>query len=110
MQLCALFLFVFLSGSVVFAQESPVEISLNEASIGPNGSTPDGTSAKASASGINNSNVNFILWFMGTRENLDNTVSNGAYYSRKSILTSGRVPNHLLMKTLLKKAINVKSC
>jgi len=54
--------------------------------------------------------MNFILWFMGTKEDINSTMPVDSFYSKKSILTSGREPNHLLVKTLLKKAINTKSC
>ena len=47
---------------------------------------------------------------MRNKEDINSTKSNDSFYSKKSILTSGREPNHLLMKTLLKKAINNKSC
>ncbi|HSD06052.1 hypothetical protein [Flavobacterium sp.] len=56
------------------------------------------------------SNVNFILWFMGTKEDIGRTFSMDGMYSKKSFMTSGREPNHLLVKTLLKKALNIKSC
>ena len=107
MQLCILFMFVFFAGSSVFAQSSRFEISSNEGSINPNNT--DTTPAKVSTS-ASNSNVNFILWFMGTKEDVNSTKSDDLFYSKKSILTSGREPNHLLLKTLLKKAINIESC
>jgi hypothetical protein len=58
---------------------------------------------------LKNSNVNFILWFMGTKEDVNTKISNESF-SKKSFLTSGRELNHLLLKTLLKKAMNSKTC
>jgi hypothetical protein len=109
-QFWVLFIFVFFASSGVFAQKADFEVSSNEVSINNNG-TIDGTTTpvKASTSELN-SNMNFILWFMGTKEDVNGTKSSDSFYSKKSILTSGREPNHLLMKTLLKKAVNSKSC
>lgn len=107
MQFCILIMFVFFAGSSAFSQSSRCEISLNEDPTNKN--AVNATSVKMPTSG-SNSNVNFILWFMGTKEDVNSTKSNNLFYSKKSILTSGREPNHLLLKTLLKKAINIESC
>ncbi|HEU4788765.1 MAG TPA: hypothetical protein VFS71_03695 [Flavobacterium sp.] len=104
-----LVMFVFFASSNGFAQKSDFEISSNEVSMSQNIKTDDTAPAKVSASELN-SNMNFILWFMGTKEDVNGTMSSDSFYSKKSILTSGREPNHLLVKTLLKKAINIKSC
>lgn len=64
-----------------------------------------GTNAKSI-----NSNMNFILWFMGTKERFNKSFPNDGMYTKKQIITSGAAPNHLLMKTLLKKTINLKLC
>jgi hypothetical protein len=104
------FLFLLLSTTFSFAQKSDFESSSIEISINQNDNTVDTSiPVRVATSGIN-SNVNFILWFMGTKEDVNSTMSNDAFYSKKSILTSGREPNHLLVKTLLKKAINIKAC
>ncbi|MDR6843846.1 hypothetical protein [Flavobacterium granuli] len=110
MHFWVLVMFAFFTSSVAFAQKSDVEISLNEVSINQNDYTIDTPPVKVSTSELN-SNMNFILWFMGTKEDLNsNNKSKESFYSKKSIITSGREPNHLLLKTLLKKAINSKAC
>lgn len=110
-QFWVLVMFVFFASSNVFAQKSDFEISSNEVSINPNSNIDDTTPVKVKASTSElNSNMNFILWFMGTKEDVNSTLSSDSFYSKKSILTSGREPNHLLVKTLLKKAVNSKSC
>ena len=109
MQFCALMMFAFFASSTVLAQEGRFEISSNGISINQKGNAVDATPVKVSTSGVN-SNLNFILWFMGTKEDVNSTISTDSQYSKKSILTSGREPNHLLIKTLLKKAMNIKSC
>jgi hypothetical protein len=110
-QFWVLFIFVFFASLSVFAQKADFEISSNEISINQNSNIDDTTPIKAKVSTSElNSNMNFILWFMGTKEDVNSTMSSDSFYSKKSILTSGREPNHLLVKTLLKKAINIKSC
>ena len=100
---------LFFASSTVFAQKSDFVISSNEVSVNQNGNSDDTTPVRVSTSELN-SNMNFILWFMGTKEDVNGTISNDSSYSKKSVITSGREPNHLLIKTLLKKAINIKSC
>lgn len=102
------FLVTILSNTSVFAQDVSFSNSSEEIVLGQNGNTVDAAPVRVSTS-VSNSNVNFILWFMGTKEDLNSDNSNESY-SKKSILTSGREPNRLLLKTLLKKAINIKSC
>ena|SRR6187402_3947983 len=109
MQFCILIMFAFLASSTVLAQETRFGISSDEVSMNQNENAVENAPVKVSTSSLN-SNMNFILWFMGTKEDVNTNISIDVYYSKKSILTSGREPNHLLMKTLLKKAINSKSC
>ena len=111
LQFCVLVMFIFFTGSTVLAQESRFEVSSIEIPIGNNSNNDDAVVApvKVSTSELN-SNMNFILWFMGTKEDVNSTKSGGSFYSKKSVITSGREPNHLLMKTLLKKAVNAQSC
>ena len=97
--------FVFFSSTTVFSQKANIEYPSQQISINQNNIVNDNVPAR-----VLNSNVNFILWFMGTREDVNNTLLDVGVYSKKSIITSGREPNHLLLKTLLKKTINIKSC
>nr|WP_315201033.1 hypothetical protein [uncultured Flavobacterium sp.] len=101
-------LFTFFSTTTVFGQKESLEIS-NEKVLNIQNNIVIESPVKVSNSAVN-SNVNFILWFMGTKEDIGKTYSNDNMYSKKSFLTSGREPNHLLVKTLLKKALNIKSC
>jgi hypothetical protein len=102
------FLFAFFSNTPVFSQNESFEVSTEEVLSNQKNIVIENP-VKVSSSVIN-SNVNFILWFMGTKEDMNNTFSDDGLSTKKSILTSGREPNHLLMKTLLKKALNIKSC
>lgn len=100
---------VFFVSSFGFAQNSSFETYSCEVSINQNTTGIDTPPVRVSTTELN-SNMNFILWFMGTKEDINSTKSNDTFYTKKSIITSGREPNHLLLKTLLKKAINVESC
>jgi hypothetical protein len=54
------------------------------------------------------SNANFILWFMGTKVGPSKT--NEGMFTKNQVISTGTAPNHLLMKTLLKKTVNSKFC
>ncbi|MFE3871731.1 hypothetical protein ACFX5F_10920 [Flavobacterium sp. ZS1P70] len=55
------------------------------------------------------SNINFVLWFMGTKQDPNRTISTETSNAKKQIMTSGMAPNRLLIKAFLKKAINLES-
>ena len=101
-------LFIFCTNFSAFAQNTSVEVPSESLLINQNNVVIE-TPTKVSTSVIN-SNVNFILWFMGTKDDFGKTYSDDGMYSKKSFMTSGREPNRLLVKTLLKKALNIKSC
>ncbi|WP_269221976.1 hypothetical protein [Flavobacterium sp. IMCC34518] len=100
--------FLFLTFFNAFAQNETTSKSSDLIPIYQESIAIDESPIKVSTSNIN-SNVNFILWFMGTKEDVNSKISNDSS-TKKSFLTSGREPNHLLLKTLLKKAINTKTC
>ncbi|WP_281636063.1 hypothetical protein [Flavobacterium marginilacus] len=100
----------FLSTGSVFGQKENLEIPIVEVLNIHNDIVIEDPVKVSSNSLMMNSNVNFILWFMGTKEDVSKPFSDDGMYSKKSFLTSGRQPNHLLVKTLLKKALNIKSC
>ncbi len=101
-----LFLFIFLLNfSSAFAQSTVVDNDLIENS--ENGDTSTNTTVTTSST---NSNVNFILWFMGTKEDPNKVISNDGLYTKKQVISSGTVPNHLLLRILLRKTVNSKFC
>lgn len=106
---CVIVFFVFFLSNKMVAQESSFENSVDEISINQKNLVIENAPVRVSNS-VLNSNVNFILWFMGTKEDVSKTILDDVIYSKKSIITSGREPNRLLIKTLLKKALNIKSC
>jgi len=102
-----MFMFVGFSG---FAQsEIVIGTDLNITKEALNVVT-DELPVKASSSTTLNSNTNFILWFMGTKVSPAKTRSNEGIYTKNQIISTGTAPNHLLMKTLLKKTVNSKFC
>nr|WP_315157865.1 hypothetical protein [uncultured Flavobacterium sp.] len=101
-------LFTFFSSTTVFGQNESLEVS-NEKVLNIQNDIVIESPAKVSNSAVN-SNVNFILWFMGTKEDMGKIFSDDGMYTKKSFMTSGREPNRLMVKTLLKKALNIKSC
>lgn len=54
------------------------------------------------------SNMNFILWFMGSKQDPNTTISKEGINTKKQIKTSGMAPNRLLIKAFLKKAVNLE--
>ena len=54
----------------------------------------------------NTSNMNFVIWFMGSKQNPSTTIIPTGENTRKQFMTSGLAPNRLLIKAFLKKAVN----
>jgi hypothetical protein len=54
----------------------------------------------------NTSNMNFVIWFMGSKQNPSTTILPAGENTRKQFITSGLAPNRLLIKAFLKKAVN----
>ncbi len=55
------------------------------------------------------SNMNFVLWFMGSKQDPNTTISSEATSTKNKVRTSGIAPNRLLIKAFLKKATNFES-
>ena len=95
-----MFIFVLVSNTSVFSQTStnnPVEINLAET----------GNSSKQET--VKSSNMEFVLWFMGSKQDPNSTISTEGINTKKQIMTSGLAPNRLLIKAFLKKAVNFES-
>lgn len=56
-----------------------------------------------------NSNMNFVLWFMGSKQDPNAKVSPTGENTKKQFMTSGTAPNRLLIKAFLKKAVNFET-
>ena len=55
------------------------------------------------------SNMEFALWFMGTKQDPNSTLSAEGTSAKKLIITSGIAPNRLLIKAFLKKVVNYEN-
>jgi len=54
-------------------------------------------------------NMEFVRWFMGSKQDPNTTISTEGINTKKEIMTSGIAPNRLLIKAFLKKAVNFES-
>ncbi|WPR72873.1 hypothetical protein SLW70_07035 [Flavobacterium sp. NG2] len=88
--------------SVVAFSQSPDNNSLADALVEPVSNTAEVSTSR-------NSNVEFVLWFMGTKQNPNSTISTEGNSTRNQIITSGLAPNRLLIKAFLKKAVNFET-
>lgn len=57
----------------------------------------------------NASNMNFVLWFMGSKQSPNANIVPAGTTAKKQFMTSGTAPNRLLIKAFLKKAVNFES-
>ena len=54
-------------------------------------------------------NMEFALWFMGTKQDPNAALSTEGANAKKLIITSGIAPNRLLIKAFLKKVVNYEN-
>ena len=70
----------------------------------------DETVATTQAATTTNTTMNFVSWFMGTKQTPSNNQSSEFSTStKKQMIQSGIAPNRLLIKAFLKKATNYNS-
>lgn len=69
---------------------------------------PETTNVKLETSRAT-SNMEFALWFMGTKQDPNSTLSSEGTSAKKLIITSGIAPNRLLIKAFLKKVVNYEN-
>jgi hypothetical protein len=102
--LVILFVFILLSNVSVFAQSSTKNVvDVNSLEINANKKTEN------ASIGSSSNNMNFVLWFMGSKQDPNSTISTEGTNTKKQIITSGVAPNRLLIKSFLKKAVNLDS-
>lgn len=51
-------------------------------------------------------NMNFVLWFMGSKQSPNADLVPAGTTAKKQFMTSGSAPNRLLIRAFLKKAVN----
>nr|WP_314896548.1 hypothetical protein [uncultured Flavobacterium sp.] len=98
-----LFVFILVSNTSVFAQATKNVVYITTIEV--NGNTKQENVSTTSSS----NNLNFVLWFMGSKQDPNGTISREGMNTKKQIMTSGMAPNRLLIKAFLKKAVNLES-
>lgn len=101
--------FVLMSNVAVFGQTAEENNIIPTASIENNeivnSNTIEINTMKQEATS-SASNMNFVLWFMGSKQSPNANVVPAGTTAKKQFMTSGTQPNRLLIKALLKKAVN----
>jgi hypothetical protein len=100
-----LFVFILISNISVFAQTEKNVVDLNTVPVVASVKQENGSTVSAS----NSNSMHFILWFMGSKQDLNNTISTDGTNTKKQVITSGTAPNRLLIKAFLKKAVNLEN-
>lgn len=93
-----MFVLILLSNVSVFGQ------TVAEKNTGSNNTIESNLVEKETTT--NSSNMNFVIWFMGSKQNPSTTILPAGENTRKQFMTSGLAPNRLLIKAFLKKAVN----
>lgn len=98
-----LFIFILVSNISSFAQTTKNVADVNTIEV-------TATTKQDNVSAVSPSNsMNFVLWFMGAKQDPTSTISTEGTNTKKQVITSGTAPNRLLIKTFLKKAENLES-
>jgi hypothetical protein len=68
----------------------------------------DDTVVASQSNATTNTSMNFVSWFMGTKQtpNANQSGDDAAVSQKKQMINSGIAPNRLLIKAFLKKASN----
>lgn len=98
-----LFVFILISNTSVVAQTANTVADLNTVELTV-------STKKESVSAVSSSSsMNFVLWFMGSKQDPNSTISTEGINTKKQVITSGVAPNRLLIKAFLKKAVDLES-
>ncbi|WP_269241677.1 hypothetical protein [Flavobacterium limnophilum] len=103
--------FVLMSNVAVFGQSSIGNSDEQKASIENNEIVNNNIEINAikQEAASSASNMNFVLWFMGSKQTPNATAVPAGTTAKKQFMTSGTAPNRLLIKAFLKKAVNFES-
>ena len=101
--LLILVVFILMSNVSVFGQSAQKLVDTNTIEVSSN-------TNKESVSAVSYSNsMNFVLWFMGTKQGVNGRMSKENTNTKIQVITSGSAPNRLLIKAFLKKAVDTDS-
>jgi hypothetical protein len=106
-----MFVCMLLSNVAVFGQTAVENNNVKSTTIENNeivNTTTEISSMKQEAAS-NASNMNFVLWFMGSKQTPNATTVPAGTTAKKQFMTSGTAPNRILIKAFLKKAVNFES-
>jgi hypothetical protein len=95
--------FILVSNTATFAQTTKNVADVNTIEVTTN-TKQDNVSTVSSSN-----SMNFVLWFMGSKQDPNTTISTEGTNTKKQVITSGTAPNRLLIKAFLKKAVNLES-
>lgn len=104
-------LLVLMSGFAVYGQTTEENKNVQTSTIKNNeivNNTIEISTIKQEAAS-DTSNMNFVLWFMGSKQTPNATAVPAGTTAKKQFMTSGTAPNRLLIKAFLKKAVNFES-
>ncbi|MFV8344959.1 hypothetical protein [Flavobacterium sp. ZB4P13] len=99
-----LLVIILLSNVAVFGQSTENNVAANATEV-----ISVAKQENISTSTSSSSSMNFVLWFMGSKQDPNSTISTQGTNTKKQVITSGAAPNRLLIKTFLKKAVNLES-
>lgn len=103
--------FVLMSNVAVFGQTTAENDHIETTSM-ENGEIVNNTveiNTMKQEAAIGASNMNFVLWFMGSKQTPNANAVPAGTTAKKQFITSGTEPNRLLIKAFLKKAVNFES-
>jgi hypothetical protein len=106
-----MFVCMLLSNVAIFGQTAVENNNVQSTTIENNeivNTTTEISSMKQEAAS-NASNMNFVLWFMGSKQTPNATTVPAGTTAKKQFMTSGTAPNRILIKAFLKKAVNFES-
>jgi hypothetical protein len=92
--------FIFLLFIAILSNGSVFSQTLEKKSVVTSSSNEESIDNKSAA------NLEFVLWFMSSKQDPNSIISTEGINTKKQIMSSGLMPNRLLMKAFLKKAIN----
>ncbi len=107
-----IFVCVLLSNVAVFGQTAVENNTVQSTTIENKEIVNNNTieiSAMRQEATSNASNMNFVLWFMGSKQDPNAKALPAGVNTKKQFMTSGTAPNRLLIKAFLKKAVNFES-
>jgi predicted small integral membrane protein len=98
-KLFVLFVFMFLSTSTVFGQETKETVSIVEPT----------TELVSSENSIATTTTEFAVWFVGSTNKTSQTKPGTLSFGRKQLINSGITTNKVLIKVVLKKIVGQDS-